>query len=260
MIGKILLSNLASPFLTRCAPGRNQAEIRSLSEQHGLETYLHFIRRLIAASQPRLSSNISSAPFDTSSALTFRLLVQETQRLARDPFLADRFRDAIDKGEGDIFRHFDLIRFCERVGLRPLERLILAASIVSTSTTRRELAGQAAQIIRSNFDEAVIAICQTPSFDQEDLTPSQLAKLLSHLLSDPPPDSPILDAQQRVTIIVSAQNKIGIEIMGPILQKIFPTLRCNCLGRAWQLRKLIPALSRLLVYPLGHHLFKRFVN
>lgn len=205
---------------------RNQAEIRSLSEQHGLETYVHFLRRLIAASQSRLASNAPTTPFDTSSALTFRLLAEETQRLARDPFLADRFREAIDKGEGDIFRHFDLIRFCERVGLKPLEKLVLASSIISTSTTRRDLASQAAQLVRLNFDEAIVAICKTPSFDQDDLSPSQLAKLLSHLLSDPPPDSPILDAQQRVTIIASAQSKIGIEIMAPILQKIFPTLRC----------------------------------
>jgi CCR4-NOT transcription complex subunit 1 len=209
-------------FLTTCNPGRSQAEIRSLAEQHGLETYLHFIRRLIAASQFRLSSNVSRIPFDTSSALTFRLLVQETQRLARDPFLADRFRDAIDKGEGDIFRHFDLTKFCERIGLRPLERLILASSIVPTSTTRRELASQAAQLIRSNFDEAVVSICKTPSFDQEDLTPSSLAKLLGHLLSDP-----ILDAQQRITIIASIGNKISNESMGPIRQNISPTLRCN---------------------------------
>lgn len=194
-----------------------------MSEQHGLETYLHFIRRLIAASQTRLSPNPTQ--IDQSSALTFRLLVQETQRLARDPFLAERFRDAIDKGEGDMFRHFELNRFCERVGLRPLERLILASSIVSTSTIRRELAVQAGQLIRTNFDDAVVAMCKTPTFEQEDLSPSQIAKLLSLLLSDPPPDNPILDSTQRVTIIASAQNKIGPEVMSSILQKIFPTLR-----------------------------------
>ena len=205
---------------------RNQAEIRSLSEQHGVETYLHFIRRLIAASQARLAST-AAAPsvFDTSSALTFRLLVQETQRLARDPFLTDRFRDAIDKGEGDIFRHFDLVRFADRIGLRPLERLVLASAIVSTATTRRDLATQATTIIRVSFEEAVLAICKHPSFDHEDLSPSQLAKLLSHLLSDLPPDTPILDAKQRVALIVAAQAKYGLEIMAPILQKIFPTLR-----------------------------------
>ena len=62
--------------------------VSQLSEQHGLGTYLHFIRRLIVHSQGRLSAG-SNTPFDASNALTFRLLVQEAQRLARDPFLAD---------------------------------------------------------------------------------------------------------------------------------------------------------------------------
>ncbi|KZP29910.1 Not1-domain-containing protein [Athelia psychrophila] len=202
---------------------RNQIEIRSLSEQHGLDTYLHFIRRLIYHSQARLASAAAPSAFDTSTSLTFRLLVQETQRLARDPFLADRFRDGIDKGEGDIFRHFDLPRFADRVGLRPLERLVLASSIVS-APTRKELSSQAANIIRLDFENAVLSLCQHPSFDHADLSPSQVAKLLSNLLSDPPSDSPILDAGQRQAIVAAAQAKYGNEIVAPILQRIFPTL------------------------------------
>ena len=80
-----------------------------LSEQHGLDAYLHFIHRLIVHSQGRLALAVPPSAFDTSTALTFRLLIQETQRLARDPFFADRFRDGLDKGEGDTFRHFDLV-------------------------------------------------------------------------------------------------------------------------------------------------------
>ena len=82
-------------------------------------------------SNSRLSSTSSSASFDASANLPFRLLVQEVQRLAHDPFLADRFRDGVDKGEGDVFRNFDFPRFVERVGLRPLERLVLASSFVA---------------------------------------------------------------------------------------------------------------------------------
>jgi CCR4-NOT transcription complex subunit 1 len=195
-----------------------------LSEQHGVDTYLHFIRRLIVHSQARLSSAAAPSAFDTSTSLTFRLLVQETQRLARDPFAADRFRDGVDKGEGDIFRHFDLIRFADRVGLRPLERLVLASSIVSGST-RKELANQAATIIRLDFENAVLSLCQHPSFDHADLSPHQVAKLMSNLLSDLPPDSPALDSAQRQALIAAAQAKYGNEIVAPILQNIFPNLR-----------------------------------
>lgn len=156
--------------------------------------------------------------------MTFRLLVQETQRLARDPFLADRFRDGIDKGEGDIFRHFDLVRFADRIGLRPLERLVLAASIVS-APTRKDLATQAATIIRLDFENAVLSLCHNPSFDHADLSPNQVAKLMSNLLSDPPSDSPTLDANQRQALIVAAQTKYGNDTVAPILHRIFPTLR-----------------------------------
>lgn len=202
---------------------RNQLEIRSLSEQHGLDTYLHFIRRLIVHSQGRLASSAPPSAFDTSTALTFRLLVQETQRLARDPFLADRFREGIDRGEGDAFRHFDLLRFADRVALRPLERLVLSSAIVFSST-RKELATQAMTLIRHDFEIAVLALCQHPSFDHADLSPQQVAKLMSNLLCESASETSILDPTQRQALIAAAQAKYGPEIIAPILQRIFPTL------------------------------------
>jgi hypothetical protein len=56
------------------------------------------------------------------------------QRLARDPFLADRFRDGIDKVEWGHFWTLRPLRFVDGVGLRPLERLVLVASIVALHT------------------------------------------------------------------------------------------------------------------------------
>jgi CCR4-NOT transcription complex subunit 1 len=194
-----------------------------LSEQHGIDTYLHFIRRLIVHSQSRLVSAPSPSPFDTSTSLTFRLLVQETQRLARDPFLADRFRDGIDKGEGDLFRQFDLVRFADRIGLRPLERLVLASSIISAQ--RKELANQATNIIRLDFDNAVLALCHNPSFDHADLSPNQVTTLMSNLLCDPPAESPVLDTNQVKALITAAQTKYGKDTVAPILHRILPNLR-----------------------------------
>ena len=193
-----------------------------LAEQHGVGTYLHFIRRLIVHSQGRLAVNVT---FDTSTALTFRLLVQETQRLARDPYLADRFRESVDKGEGDVFRNFDLGRFVDRVGLRPLEQLILASSFVSSPAqlSRKELEGQAAAIIRNEFEDAAVSLCQQMSFEHGDLNPSQLSKLMENLLLGPL-DDPVLDAAQRQALIVAAQTKFGPEVIWPILQHVFPSI------------------------------------
>ncbi|KAJ3741975.1 Not1-domain-containing protein [Lentinula detonsa] len=202
---------------------RNQLEIRSLSEQHGIDTYLHFIRRLIAHSHSRLSSSNNPTVFDTSNSLTFRLLVQETQRLARDPYLAERFRDGVDRGEGEAFRNFDFVRFVDRVGLRPLERLVLAAPIVS-SPVRKEFGAQAQTVIMQEFENAVLSLCHNPSFDLADLSPNQVTKLLGNLLSDPPAESPVLDASQRQALIVAAQTKYGKDTVAPMLQRILPSL------------------------------------
>ncbi|KAJ3764887.1 hypothetical protein FB446DRAFT_835830 [Lentinula raphanica] len=150
---------------------QNQLEIRSLSEQHGIDTYLHFIRRLIAHSHARLSSNNNSTAFDASISLTFRLLLQEIQRLARDPYLAERFRDGVDRGEGEVFRRFDFIRFVDRVGLRPLERLVLAAPIVS-SPVRKEFSAQAQTVLKQEFKNAILSLCHSPSFDLADFFPN----------------------------------------------------------------------------------------
>ena len=76
-----------------------------------------------------------------------------------------------------------------------------------------------------DFENAVLALCQHPSFDHADLNPNQVAKLLSNLLAESPPDAPILDATQRQALIIAAQAKYGAEIVSPILQRILPNLR-----------------------------------
>lgn len=195
-----------------------------------------------------MTSTAAPTAFDTSTSLTFRLLVQETQRLARDPFLADRFREGIDRGEGEIFRSFDLVRFADRVGLRPLERLILAASIVAAGTkpdvhlvgsgiaqtnsagnnpswVRKAIWDQAATIIRVDFENAVLALCQHPCFDHADLSVPQVGKLMQNLLTDPPQNEPILDANQRQALVTAAQTRFGADAISPILQQLFQKLR-----------------------------------
>lgn len=162
-----------------------------------------------------------NSSFDASTALTFRLLAQEVQRLARDPFLADRFRDGVDKGEGDAFRNFDLTRFVERVGLRPLEKVILASSFVAAQT-KKDLASQAVNLIRTEFETAFLGLVQHPPFD---LSPNQLAKLMTNLLCDVAPEGPVLDETQRQGLIAATQAKYGPEMISPILQRLLPNMR-----------------------------------
>lgn len=191
-----------------------------------MDTYQHFIRRLIVHSQPRLSSNATTPVYEASTSLTFRLLVQEMQRLAHDPFLADRFRDSIEKidNNGDIFRHFDLIRFVDRVGLRPLERLVLVSGIVF-STTRKDLVSQALSVIRVDFESALLSFCQHPPLDHTDWNSAQVGKFLNNLLCDSPLETPVLEPPQFQALIAAFHARYGSETMAPIWQQIFPKLR-----------------------------------
>jgi CCR4-NOT transcription complex subunit 1 len=150
--------------------------------------------------------------------------VQETQRLAWDPFLADRFRDGVGGEKGDSFRNFDLARFVDRVGLRPLERLMLAAAIVG-GQTRKELTAQAVGVISTEFDNAMAELCQSPPLEHAEFTPAQISKLLADFLVDHSQDTPLLEGSQRQTLLIAAQSKLGKEAMTPILQRLYPKLR-----------------------------------
>ncbi|KAJ1307774.1 hypothetical protein OPQ81_001861 [Rhizoctonia solani] len=192
---------------------RFQAEIRSLCEQHGPESYVGLLRRLIGTCYPRIASG--------DGGVVQRLLFQEIQRMGRDPFLADRLKDALERGEGEVFRTLDLHRLLERVPLRPLERLVLASVFVTSP--RPEFASAAAQIIHTDLENAVLALVARPSFDSADMSLSQAAKLLANLLSDTPPDAPVLDPSERIALLTAAQAKYGPDL-APVLRTVFPTL------------------------------------
>jgi CCR4-NOT transcription complex subunit 1 len=80
-------------------------------------------------------------------------------------------------------------------------------------------------MIRVEFENAVLALCQHPSFDHADLSPAQVDKLLSNLLELSTHETPILDGPQRQALIAAAQAKYGTEVVAPILQQIIPRLR-----------------------------------
>jgi len=82
-------------------------------------------------------------------------------------------------------------------------------------------------MIRVEFENAVLALCQHPSFDHADLSPAQVAQLLSNLLELSTHEAPILDGPQRQALIAAAQAKYGTEVVAPILQQIIPRLRLS---------------------------------
>jgi CCR4-NOT transcription complex subunit 1 len=112
-------------------------------------------------------------------------------------------------------------------------------------------------LIRHDFEIAVLALCQHPSFDHADLSPQQVAKLMSNLLSESASETPILDPTQRQALIAAAQAKYGPEIVAPIVQRIFPTLRSG--QRVYHFRQsLIRTL--LLSLPPGTSLVQTLIQ
>lgn len=186
--------------LTEDNYGRHQHEIRSLSEQHGPDTYIHFLRRLVPHAHQGAIPPLAGS-----------LLNDELQRIAADPALSNSFRDALDT-DADLFRNLDLS------SLPPLSRLILCATLVSSS----RLCNPAATAIRADFDNAVIALAHG---DHTPLSSHHLLAVISNLLVDPPPESPILDAAQRQALLVAARTKYGPEIMAPIFRAVLPIMK-----------------------------------
>ena len=75
-------------------------------------------------------------------------------------------------------------------------------------------------MIRVEFENAVLALCQHVSFDHADLSPMQVDKLLKNLLELSTHETPILGRPQRQVLIAVAQAKYGMEIMAPNFQQI----------------------------------------
>ena len=117
-------------------------------------------------------------------------------------------------------------------------------------------------MVRVNQEEATRALVVHPRLEPasvsvvvpiavgavDDLTPHQLARLLSHFLSNPSLDSPILDAAQWIKLVLVVWVKYGWET-GPILKSIFPTLRYYYQSAAW-----VAILTCPFFQPLSWHI------
>ncbi|KZT56511.1 Not1-domain-containing protein [Calocera cornea HHB12733] len=191
---------------------RNANEIRSLCDQHGPEVEIHVIRSLIRV-----------CGLDPGAPLPFRLLSQEVRRLARTPSKASRFREAVERGEGDVFRVFDFSKFVNAVHLSALEKVILAVH-VAYSVSRSDLAVQGRTVLANEFNAGLAQLMQTSSFDSGDLTPEESRALLSALLSESPHEIPLLDAESRARLLSAILSRYGADIAIPILVDIIPTM------------------------------------
>ncbi|GAA5963421.1 hypothetical protein JCM21900_000443, partial [Sporobolomyces salmonicolor] len=242
---------------------KNRDEIRSLVDLHGPAPQQHLIRRLIQGAATLLSTSPASPPPSSASAppspeLHLRFLAAEVQRCARDPGLAERFRDAVLEGaEGpagsdSVLRSFSLpalLAHPSLAELSPLERLVFCtpfltllspptAAYPATSGLKRALGQDAAQLIRETLSPALEQLGAPAStvHDLAELSPLPLSRLLSILLSDlacspaadsaDPAASPsselvLTDDDRRAVVLSAVRGRLGAEVGAQVLAHAF---------------------------------------
>ncbi|BGP66545.1 CCR4-NOT core subunit cdc39 [Rhodotorula toruloides] len=217
---------------------KNRDEIRSLIDLHGPAPHAHLIRRLIQGAATLLTASPASPPPSSASQppspeLHLRLLASEVQRCAREPALAERFRDAVlegaegPSGSDSVLRSFSLSTLVSHPNLSelsPLERLVFCApflTLLFPSATpptglKRAIGLDAAKLIRQSLHPALEQLGSPPStvHDLAELSPLPISRLLSILLSDiylgeaPPSDSDspesLFSDDDRRAIVLSA--------------------------------------------------------
>ncbi|GAA6042737.1 hypothetical protein JCM8097_005557 [Rhodosporidiobolus ruineniae] len=240
---------------------KNRDEIRSLIELHGPAPQQHLIRRLIQGAASLLTTSPASPPPSSASQpspspeLHLRLLASEVQRCARDPGLAERFRDAVLEGaEGpsgtdSVLRSFSLPTLFAHPSLSselsPLERLVFLSPFLtllypSTPSApaptghKRALGLDAAKLLRQILPPALEQLGNPPStpHDLAELSPLPISRLFSILLSDlnlsdspdadPATAEPVLsDDDRRALVVAAVRGRLGAEVGAQALAHAF---------------------------------------
>ncbi|KDE03641.1 hypothetical protein MVLG_05891 [Microbotryum lychnidis-dioicae p1A1 Lamole] len=170
-----------------------------------------------------------------------KLLASEVTRMARDPTLSERFRDAVVEGsEGasgadSVLRSFSLSNLLTHVSLKDLsslERLVFVAPFLAllfpsaaappNVGLKRQLGLDAANIARQVLHGALDQLGQpahAPADLGESLSPLPISKLLSLLLSDMTlgdyegEGEAVFDGEQRRLIVLAAvRGRLGAEV------------------------------------------------
>lgn len=133
-----------------------------LIDANGVEANSHLIRRLILQSAPALQAPANApVPSPTPNAyLLLRLLFYSVRKLAKDPLLTHRYREAFLSGLNDTspnsssydaFRYMgeNLSTFCDRAGFNGLERTVLALEMVKVLVPPVQPAGASQTVVRN---------------------------------------------------------------------------------------------------------------
>ncbi|KAM0787180.1 hypothetical protein ACM66B_006427 [Microbotryomycetes sp. NB124-2] len=213
---------------------KNRDEIRALVDAHGQASQQLLVRRLIAATASQGPTSEATPP----THLVLRLLGIELHRLARDPLIAERLRDAVTDTTADgsetVLRDFRLSTLISNHALADvsaLEQLVLAApfAVLLSSPSaqpdydlKRTIAADAMQLARRILPAALDQLSRPPSSptDVPELSPLSISRLFVLLLSDrtSPGDMHasvdlVFSASERRELVLAAvRGRLGIDV------------------------------------------------
>ncbi len=96
-----------------------------------MEVFAKYFRRLLSGNSPQIFPDRVNRNVENPG--NYQLLVQEMEKITRDPTQASKIAEIIDTSEGDIYRDFDLATFMEHFKLDPLAKTLLASAFLHVS-------------------------------------------------------------------------------------------------------------------------------
>lgn len=130
----ILLSAI-KPDTVRAKWEVQAQKIRKLVDENGMELFTTYFRRLLQGNAAAIFSGATRASSDNGN---YQLLLEEVQKIGKEPQQADKVAQSLDTSDGELFRDFDLARFMEhfRLTLFAKVALVLACRTVSQANLR----------------------------------------------------------------------------------------------------------------------------
>ncbi|KAB8338718.1 hypothetical protein FH972_021663 [Carpinus fangiana] len=186
-------------------------QIRKLVDSNGMEVFTKYFRRLLLTNAPQVWS--SGRATDTSGS--YQILVTEMHKVSRDPLQPLKIAEAIEFGDGDIFKDFDLSIFMEHFKLSAMAKVTLASAF--KRATKSDLRTKADAILSNNLQTFLSALAKPSSSSTSDLTdrdfPSEVVAGIIDRLAQSPPRNWTADSLSQLKVAVQQRyNSLGLAV------------------------------------------------
>ena len=119
-------------------------KIRKLVDDNGMEVFTTYFRRLLQSNASTIFPGAPRAPAGIENAGSYQLLVEEMQKILKDPLQAERIAQALDTSDSDLFRDFDLSTFVDHFRLDAIAKIALVLPCRSVSKPDLRSKGESA--------------------------------------------------------------------------------------------------------------------